>query len=305
MPKRIYTEGVPHHVFTRGIEGNFIFYNTMDSVFYVTLYYCLAIKHKIKTTAFSLMPNHIHSQQQAESEASFTAFNLELDSKFALSYNKWHNRSGALFDKFGCVPKHVGKTIKNNISYINNNGPVGLLSNGVLGYKWNLLSFYWTDGIFAEPECEPPGLSSEYKRAVKLVDYHHRHCSPLTYEVQERLYAHLNTNEKNKLINYILWKYNVVDFTEMIRYYGTFENAIIAMDANCGSEPEIQEDWEDYSVYREMLKIVNAKGYDTRHINFETMDSFTLGKLALELSAVHNALPKQVRKFLHLHQTDK
>lgn len=301
MRKRKYADGVPQHTYAKGINGFFIFYDVMDNIFFITLYFCLSKKHGIRTTAFCIMPNHLHSQQWARARALFIAFNRDLLSFFARGYNRWHHRSGALFEPFGSVPKLVGKTIRNNISYINNNGTVGGLSVDVLGYKWNLLSCYKA----ATRKDDESSFSKAYKKARKAVNFYNRHCIPLTYEVQERLYANLSPNEKNGLIEYILLKYKVVDFEEMIRYYGSFDEAVLAMNANCGSEPEIQEDYEDYSIYREMIRIVKSKGIETTHLNFETMDSGTLAELAAELSKIPGVKPKQIRKFLHLKKTDK
>lgn len=301
MRKRKYADGVPQHTYVKGINGFFIFYDVMDNIFFITLYFCLSKKHGIRTTAFCIMPNHIHAQQWARAVASFISFNRELLSFFARGYNRWHYRAGTLFDLFGSVPKLVGKTIRNNISYINNNGTVGGLSVDVLGYKWNLLSCYKTE----TRKDDESSFSRAYKKARKAVDFYNRHCMPLTYEVQERLYANLSPNEKNGLIEYILLKYKVVDFEEMIRYYGSFDEAVLAMNANCGSEPEIQEDYEDYSIYREMIRIVKSKGIETTHLNFETMDSGILAELAAELSKIPGVKPKQIRKFLHLKKTDK
>lgn len=294
MKKRIYAEEVPQHVYARGKEGEFIFYNVMDSVYFITLYCCRAPKYGIRTSAFSLMPNHIHSQQFARSRKSFILFNQEMLAEFATGYNKWHKHTGRLFDTFGSVPKHVGKTIRNNIAYINNNGPVGRLAPDVLGYKWNLLACFKI-----KEECNGTA-SKHYKRSLKAVDYYRNHHLPLSYELQERLYRHLSADEKNDLVDYILCKYNVVDLSLMVQYYDSFETAIIAMDANSGSEPEMREDWDDYSVYREMLRTVSAKGYDTRHINFETLSPGELADLAGELSTIPKATFRQVRRFLHL-----
>lgn len=299
MKKRIYADGVPQHVYAKGIDGCVIFYNVMDTIYFITLYYCLSKKHGIITTAFGVMPNHFHAQQNAGSRPAFSSFNQELISKFVLGYNRWHDRAGALFEPYGSVPKLVAKTIRNNISYINNNGPVGRLSSGVLDYKWNLLSF------FKSKNTDDSQCSKAYKKAVKLTDYHQKHLDPLPYETQVRLYSHLAAEEKNMLIDHILEKYTVIDYAAMIRYYGSYEKAILAMDANCGSEPEMQEDWEDYSVYREMIRIIGSKGIDTQHLNFEAMDPDTLACLARELACIPKATAKQVRRFLHIPTVQK
>lgn len=297
MKKRKYADGVPQHVYCRVINGKVIFYNLMDFLVFVTLYYCLAHKYHIRTNAFCIMPNHYHSQQSAECESDFSAFNMELESRFAVEYNRWHNRSGQLFETFGSVPEYVGKTIRNNIAYINNNAPVGRLSSNVLDYKWNLLECF-------NRKTDLTSVPKAQKKVFRKVDYCSRHFIPLSYDILSHLFSGLSGECKAILTDYILEKYNVVDFNGMLQYYGSFEKAIYAMNANCGSEPEMKEDWEDYSVYKEMLKIIVSKGFDTEHLNFETMDPDTLSSLAAELSRIPYVKTKQIRKFLHLKKPE-
>ncbi len=86
-----------------------VFYSIADCLFYITLYSCLSRKYHIRTNAFSIMPNHTHSQQVVVSRQVFIAFNQELLSLFTRGYNIQHGRSGELFQKpFGSAPKIGG-----------------------------------------------------------------------------------------------------------------------------------------------------------------------------------------------------
>ena len=75
---RVYREGFPHHVFTRSKNGGILFYSTSDCLFYTTLYCCLARRYKICTRAFSIMPNHIHSNEQSPDKKAFDQSNVFL-----------------------------------------------------------------------------------------------------------------------------------------------------------------------------------------------------------------------------------
>ena len=300
MKNRIFKEGVPQHVYVRGAEGVIIFYSLEDSIFYVTLYFCLSKKHEIVTYAFSLMPNHAHSQQKARSPKSFAAFNRELLSRFVQTYNRQHGRHGPLFDKpFGSASKPTGKLIKSNISYICNNAAEGKLSKGILDYRWNLIAYCKDSNPFSEQQSTR--LSPRrFQRAVKMVKYCRSTLVPLDYKLQETVYKGLNKSEKKRIIDLILSEYNVVDKEGMVVYFGSLDNALTAMETNCGSEHDIKEDWDDYSLYRLMIQYIRRDGVDMRTVNFERMDEKGLIQLRMRLKKATGASDRQLDKFLHM-----
>lgn len=243
--KRILKEGYPCHVYSKGYGGMMVFYSIADCLFYITLYSCLSRKYHIRTNAFSLMPNHTHSQQVVVSRQVFTAFNQELLSLFTRGYNIQHGRSGELFQKpFGSAPKIGGKSIKNNLSYINNNGAAGKLSKGVLDYRWNLMAYYDTDYPFSE-KIVLNQASKRMRWAMRYVLELHGKNRPLDYRIQAMLFKGLNAKERKQLIDFIVVQYNFLDYSAITKHFGSFERALTAMDANTGSEYDIIEEWEE------------------------------------------------------------
>ena len=55
---RVFREGFPHHTYTRGLDGNVLFYSQADCVYYLTLYFCLARRYGITVLAFCIWPNN-------------------------------------------------------------------------------------------------------------------------------------------------------------------------------------------------------------------------------------------------------
>ena len=301
MKNRIYREGVPQHVYFRGKGGGIIFYCIQDCIFFITLYTCLAEKYGITTSAFSLMPNHSHSQQSAVDRRSFTGFNREFSSTCTRAYNRWHKRRGELFDNpFGSASKGTGKLVKNNLSYICNNGAEGKLSKGVLDYRWNLMAYYLTPSPFSG-KIRRDTVSKSLMDSVKMVDYFRDSGRPLGYETQERLFKRLDKGERKQLTDYILFKYNPLDYNGIISVFGSFEKALAGMEANCGSEYDLKEDWDDYSVYSRMVEAVRKKRIDLVNVNFETMDAGKLFSLRLYLKQTTRATDRQLDKFLHMN----
>lgn len=298
--KRNFRSGLPNHVYSRGTNGYVIFYTTADCIFYVTLYSCLAKKHPIKTFAFSIMPNHTHSLQVAESKEAFIRFNQELTALFTKGYNKRHHRQGSLFQTpFGSAPKIVGKQIRNCISYIDNNGPVGKLSDTVSGYRWNLLAYRDIQHPFSN-NSHTSRKSRRMTRAIKYVDYLYNASVTLDYTLQDRIMKELDKNERKQITDYILFKYNFLDFSGLDYYFGSYQKALTAIEANGGSEHDIREDWEDYSGYVQMSRICMEAGINLEGINFENESEQTLEQLYHKCLSLTTATPAQIRKFLHL-----
>ena len=297
--KRIFKDGLPHHVYCKGVNGNVIFYSTADCIFFFTLYSCLSRKYGIRTGAFSIMPNHTHSQQEAQNQKTFIAFNRECLSTFTRGYNSQHRRSGELFQSpFGSAPKMVGKTIKSNISYINNNGTSGRLSKGVLDYRWNLMAYYFSSHPFSEKIIQNRA-SKRMREALRFVDRCRQENKPLDYKLQSMLFKGLNTKERKQLLDYIIYRYNFLDYNAILKHYKSMEEALMAMDANTGSEHDLKEDWEDYSVYRRMIEKAACSGIEMETVNFEGCDKDELFTMAILLSGATGE-KKKVGRFLHL-----
>ena len=59
---------------------------------------------------------------------------------------------------------------------------------------------------------------------------------PLTYIILERLFRDLENREKNQLTDYIISKYNCIDYDRLISFYGSYDKMCLAFASNQGSE---------------------------------------------------------------------
>ena len=297
---RKYKKISTHHVYCKGIGGNIIFYSVQDCIFYITLYYHLSRKYGIVTRAFTIMPNHIHSNEQAHSQEDFFSFHRDLNNLFTKSYNAEHNRTGPLFEKpFGFAPKSVAKKIRENIVYILNNPIVGRLSNSVDQYKWNLMAYRHTSYPFSE-KIVLNKASRRLRRSVKMLKYYFNNSLPLTYNRQRVLFKTLSPDEVLQLTDLILSLHNFLDYNNIGELYdGDVENAVIAAKAYSGTDHEIREDYEDYRAYQIMKKLSQASGIDLKTCNFEIMTEKELKSLSKRFRI--NCIDiTQIQKFLHL-----
>lgn len=297
---RKYRERSAHHVYSKAVDGNIIFYSVHDCIYYLTLYYHLAKRYGIRTLAFSIMPNHIHSCEQATLQDNFVLFHCRLASEFSQKYNAQHHRKGPLFMKsFGFAPKTVGKKVRDNIAYIVNNPVVGKLCKNIEEYRWNLMAYRNSDHPYSEKICLSKA-SYRLRKSISMLKYYFENGVPLDYTCQEILYKGLSKKESAQLTDRIISMHNCLDFKELARYYqGDIENAMIAISANSGSEHDIPEDYEDYSLYKEMMRLALDLGIDLTTCNFECLPEEELAKIIWQFNRA-GFPPKQIRKFLHL-----
>ena len=66
----------------------------------------------------------------------------------------------------------------------------------------------------------------------------------MTYVILERLFRDLENKEKNQLTDYIISKYNCIDYDRLISYYGSYDKMCLAFASNQGSEYDIDEVFE-------------------------------------------------------------
>jgi hypothetical protein len=118
--------------------------------------------------------------------------------------------------------------------------------------------------------------------------------------LQRRIFSKLNGREKRQAIDYIVSKYNPLDRDAFISRFGSFEKAIVAIDATTGAEHDLTEPWEDYSIYVNMLKITRSSGLDHHGFRFHEMDGDDLLELARKLSGIRNMTAEHLRRFLHV-----
>ena len=301
---RKYRDGQTHHVYSKAVDGNIIFYSIHDCIYYLTLYYHLARHYGIQILAFSIMPNHIHSNEKAPSRDNFVLFHCRIASEFSRKYNVRHKRKGPLFMRsFGFAPKTVGKKVRDNISYIVNNPVVGKISKSIDGYRWNLMAYRDTDHPFSE-KTRLDKASFRLRRSLSMLKYYFENGIPLDYTCQRILYKGLSKKESAQLTDRIVSIHNFLDYKAIAQYYqGDIEKAVIAISANSGSEYDIQEDYEDYRAYNEMLKLARDCGVDLASCNFEEWAKEDLAKIIWHFNHA-GFQPKQIRKFLQLPRQD-
>jgi hypothetical protein len=165
------------------------------------------------------------------------------------------------------------------------------------------MAYYDTDYPFSE-KIVLNQASKRMRWAMRYVIELHGKNRPLDYRIQSMLFKGLNAKERKQLIDFIVVQYNFLDYSAITKHFGSFERALIAMDANTGSEYDIIEEWEDYSVFRTMTETVSKAGFKMETINFRSMERNSLHRIIRLLRRVTRD-KKIIRQFLHLDYPTK
>ncbi len=300
--KRFFLKGIVNHVYQRAVDGFLLFYSVSDYLIYFTRMCVLAVKYRIRILAVSIMPDHVHLSLIAESMSDFSSFMRELTASFSTENNKVCHRSGQLFESpFGSAVKKGDKKARSNLLYVNNNGPERRLGKYAEQYRWNFLAYYDDSNPFSEPIVVRKA-SWPMKKAMREVLSMKNKEEALNYRQLQRLFKPLDRKEKEQLTDFIINTYNVLDYASAIRFFDTFEEMIIALHSDTGSENDINEVFVGRSdaCFAKMISFcMDYLQLEDIHdvLALDIEKKFDLFRL---LSAKTDALPEQVAAFLRI-----
>ena len=303
MKRRKFRSGCIHHIYQRPIDGYVIFHTRRDFLVFLTLFFCVKKKYKVRILSVCPMVDHLHVVLEADSKKDLSAFVQDYTSRFVKEYDLSFGRtSGRLFTRrFGCAPKRNDKKARTAIAYSYNNAPERNLCNHAIDYQWNMLAYDGNDHPFSAP-IDLKNSSSAMRKSMRLVDSYHRTNTPLVYNVLGRLFQDLTRQESLQLTDYILFTYCDIDFERAYRFYGDRETMLMAIDSNTGSEHDFQEEWVGYTdaVYADMGRMLLSKTglRDMKDVlNLPIATRYGLKTFLLSQS---DFIPRQVEKYLQL-----
>ena len=307
MKKRRFIEGEVNHTYQRTVFGFNIFYEVEDYLVYYTIFSILAFKYDITVYGLCLMIDHIHSLIEAKDKSVFSRFMSHVSNVFVKEYNHEHKRKGPLFsESFGSAPKIGMKLLRTAIAYLNNNPVERHICRYAQEYRWNFLAYGDSSNPFSD-RLTIRNASCYMQRAIKEVDGARSRGKHLTYVQLKRLFSHLDDREKNQLIDYIISRYSVIryDILSSMCYDG-YQNMLIAINANAGSEYDIDELLVGRSDvgYRDLYKYVHARGFADAG-DIISLDADAKSSLMFEMIRYTSASRYQICKYLHISIPEK
>lgn len=250
-----------NHCYQRAADRVVLFYSVSDFLSFFTMLCVQARKEEICIIELCLMYDHFHVTAKAESPSALSIFMNQATSDYARQNNLLCNREGKLFQhNFGSAPKRKDKDVRSNIIYVGNNPVERLLVKRAEEYRWNFLAYARSDHPFSEPLIIRRA-SWPMQNAVKEVKAFHASGQYLSYKVLQRLFEPLERKEREQLVDFIISTYNVIDYEEAIRHFGSYENMLEAMHVTTGREYDLKESftgWADDG-YPKLTQLVLRK----------------------------------------------
>lgn len=275
-----------HHVYQNTPNGYLIFYSVKDYLICFSVISVLARRYGIQISGVSLMPDHIHQIVYVEDPVRFRAFIREFTKVFTRLWNQHYQQSGPLFNTpFGCTPKLAHKKIRSAIAYVYNNPVEGRLAARVEEDRWNFLAYSAAKSPFSE-KLRIDKARWELRKALYTVKAYRKEDRWLDYSLLEKVTQQLSLRETQQFIDYVIRKYNFIDYTAATAFYESYESMVLAFNANTGSEYELVEDTygKDYCCYKKMIRhLCLAKGYVTmeRVLTLPETDRRRLGQMLM------------------------
>lgn len=303
MKNRKIYNGIINHCYQRLEDRGVLFYTVSDHLVFFTIFCTTAKEFKVKVLKLVQMPDHIHHATIEYRRGELSAFCGEASRRFARTFNERCGLAGQLFEHpFQSVPKVGAKKARTILLYLDNNPQERQLVQKAEDYQWNYLAYGNTNHPFSD-KIVLREASMPLRRALKTVRAQHKEGRPMNYTLLRRLFDSLPSDrERCQLTDYIVTTYSVIDHAESIRYFGTYEEELIAAHANTGSEYDINEVFIGRSdaVYASMRRVIRQTG---RYADLHEILSLPIPEkveLLQLLQRETSALSKQIAAFLHL-----
>lgn len=298
-------EGIFYHCYQRPKDRGVIFYTVSDHLLYFTIMCIRSVQYKVKILKCVQMPDHTHHSVIEYENGHLSAFIQDVTSTFTREYNAVHGRKGPMFKTpFGRAVKKTSKSIRTNLTYLDNNPVERQLVSVAEDYRWNYLAYAVSCHPFS-PKIVLRKASMPLRRALKIVKDRHSKGRYLTGALLRRLFDSLPCKlEREQLTDYIISTYSVIDHKAAISHFKSYENELITAHANTGSEYDIKEQFIGRSdaCYVKMTRALLASGLvkDIREIF--SIPPEQKRKAFRYINVRVDAPGKQIAAFLHIPQ---
>lgn len=291
------------HVYQRSIDGVNIFYDVEDYIVFLSIVSVLKKIYHVTVLEVCIMRNHVHLLIAADSLDDISAFVRHYTSLFVTESNRDIGRTGPLFHKsFGSAPKSGGKKIRSAIVYIGNNPVEKAMCLEAGRYRWNLLAYLQSKTPFSM-DAPLKNSSYRYQMAVAEVKDMIRGNRYLSYPQVRRLLYSVSSDERERLIDFMVSSYTVLDEEVLLSYYNSLDEMFYAMKSTSGSEYDIKELYDSGSdaVYDDMVTFVVEQLGIVPARSVIAMSADRKFQIANALRKHTAATMMQISRFLHMN----
>ena len=250
-----------HHIYSISLDGGVIFYNAYDYVVFFTIMSVCARRYNLGIEEVCIMRNHFHLGVMSKRNIDISRFMMTLLNIYAREYN---SRSGVMKIKFkhgyGRADKLGEKERRSCIIYIVNNGVEKKACSNAMEYRWNFLKYMGNAHPYSHPIIVRK-LSLEMKKAISIVNTANCRGDYIRYSFFEAVMPKLRKDERLQLIDYIISKYNIIEYERMMSHFKDVSSFFVAVESSTGKEFDVGEEfvYEDYRCYDLLENIAKRK----------------------------------------------
>ena len=300
--KRRIPQDTFQHIYQRSIKQFIIFFSMEDRLVYFTIFAVLVRTYGIVVLALALMFDHIHSLIKASDRKTYARFIGVTTLTFALAYNRDSGRKGALFEKaYSNAPKRRDKDVRTCIAYNYNNSVEKKLFTRAEEDRWNLLAYIDNPHPFSAP-IDKKKASKKLVRSMEAATRYHKRNEYLDYPVVRALFDGLRADEREQLLDFIISLYLPIDRERLLGFYKSYEDMVIAINSNTGSEYDIDEvfDPESHQDFAQMLEITRRSSFADDPRSIILVPVAHRRQIADTLLRLTGGSRNHVKRFLHL-----
>ena len=302
MKKRRVYSGRVHHICQQSIGGAVVFYTLSDYLVYFTIYCTVARRYGIPVLAVCPMADHTHNTVIAPDSVTLSKFVQQYTHLFSREWNVSRKRKGPLFrPRYMSSVKLGNKQVKTALNYNYNNPVERKMVEKAEDYRWNFLRYAREKNPYSAPAGKKTvsprfrGITREIQRIFLGNGYLH-------YAQLDRWRKLLDEKSFQQLVDYAISLWNIIDYEELIHYYGSYETLLRSLHDNTGSEYDIKEERDPYSddVYNECSIILLKEGVVTNLFEIPVLPENIKEEAMDILRRRTSARPRQIEKFLHM-----
>lgn len=290
------------HIYQRSINQFVIFYSMEDRLVYYTIFAVMARTYGIIALALALMFDHVHFLIKALDRKAYTQFIGVTTLTFVLAYNRDSGRKGPLFEKaYGNGPKRKDKDVRTCIAYDYNNSVEKKLFARAEQDRWNFLAYIDNPHPFSAP-IDKKKASKKLLLSMEAVTRYQKRNEYLDYPVVRKLFEGLNVDEREQLLDFIISLYLPIDRDALLEYYKSYEDMVISINSNTGSEYDVKEtfDPESHQDFARMLEITQRSSFASDVRSIILAPAALKWQIANKLMGLTGGSLNHVKRFLHL-----
>lgn len=304
MENRKFFPGAWHHVYVISQDGGVLFYRITDRLTFFTILSVFARRYNVTVIGVSIMFTHLHLMVRALDLTQLKAFMQQVLSTFARIVRDDREVSGAIFKRpFGSAPRSSSKDRRSSLIYLLNNPVEKKLCSRAIEDRWTFLAYARKDFPFSERLIKR-SVRHCLRNACDAVDCEFFAGRYLRPSRLRKLYEPLTRDEQEQLTDYIIQKYQFLNYEEAVGLFDNFNALLLATEASAGKEYDVGEVFDPSSdvAYREMCMVAARAGLFTnwRLLHLSPVER---QRWYQQFLTTTNASERQVRKFLHMEES--